>query len=103
MTCPLTVTVRHDLGAPEARRRVDLGFRRFAQQIGVASADVEKDWKDNRLSFSAPTMGETASGRVEVADDVVEILIDLPDCMNLMARRIGRRLLAEGRGLLEKK
>jgi len=103
MTCPLTVTVRHDLGAREAKRRVDLDFRRFAQQIGVRAGDVEKDWKDNRLSFSALTMGETTSGWVEVADNVVDILVELPDSMALMARRIGRRLLREGERLLEKK
>lgn len=103
MTRPLAVTVRHDLGAAEAKRRIDKGFRRFAQQIGAAAEHVEKDWKDNRLSFSTLTMGEMATGCVEVEDDAVEIRIDLPDSIGLMAPRIGRRLLREGQRLLEKK
>jgi len=66
-------------------------------------ADIKKDWKDNQLSFKAVTLGEPASGRMNVEDQVVEIVVDLPDSLGLMARRIGRGLLREGERLLEKK
>ncbi|HEX6865933.1 MAG TPA: polyhydroxyalkanoic acid system family protein [Caulobacteraceae bacterium] len=103
MTRPLAVTVRHDLGAAEARRRVDKGFRRLAQQIGVGLGTIEKDWKDNELAFSTATLGEAVSGRVSIEDERIRIVVDLPDFLGLMARRIGSRLRREAERLLEKK
>ncbi len=103
MTRPLAVTIRHDLGAAEAGRRVDKGFRRLAREIGGGLGEIRKDWKDNELVFSVDTPGEAASGRVAVGDDAVEITVDLPDFLGLMARRIASRLLREGERLLEKK
>jgi len=103
MTGPAAITVGHERGAAEAGRRVETGLRRFSRQIGAASSELEKDWKDNHLSSPTPTTGESACGRVEVAGDAVDIGLDLPGWMNPMARGSPGRGRPGGRRLFEKK
>lgn len=103
MNRPLTVTVPHALGAAEARRRLDEGFDRLSAQMGGMLGQIEKSWKDNRLSFSAVAMGQVATGHIDVADDSAEIVVNLPGFLGMLANKIAGRLRREGQILLEKK
>ena len=103
MNPPLTVNVPHKLGAAEARRRVDEGFGQLAGQMPQGMAQIEKSWKDNRLSFSAMAMGQVATGHLDVTDEAVEIVVHLPGLLGVMAGTIAGKLRREGQILLEKK
>ena len=103
MTKPLTVTIPHALGAAEARRRIDAGFAQLTQQLPGGVGQVEKSWKDNRLSFSLAAMGQVATGHLDVADDAVDIVVHLPGFLAMLAGKIGGKLRQQGQILLEKK
>jgi hypothetical protein len=103
MTRPLTVTVPHALGVAEARRRLDTGFAQLTQQMPGGMGAIEKNWKDNRLSFSAMAMGQVATGHLDVTDDAVNIVLHLPGFLGMLAGKIGPALQRQGQILLEKK
>ena len=104
MTRPVTVTIPHELGVAEARRRIDTGFTRLEKQLaGGGLHQVHKAWDGDRMSFAAKVMGQAISGRLDVRDKAVVMEIDLPMMLALIADRIKGRVQKEGQLLLEKK
>lgn len=102
MSKPLTVVIPHQLGRAEARRRLEDGFSRFAHQFGEG-AQVHKIWEGDRLAFSAQVMGQSISGALDVRDDAVNMEVNLPGLLGLIAGKIKGRLEQEGQLLLSKK
>ena len=103
MTRPLSLTIPHALGQTEARRRLDDGFAQLARQMPGGLGEIEKNWKDNRLYFSAAVMGQAVSGHLDVTDEAVDVVLHLPGMLGMLAGRIAERLRREGQILLEKK
>jgi putative polyhydroxyalkanoate system protein len=103
MSRPITVTLPHELGAAEARRRVESGFDKLEQQISGGLAQVEKSWAGDTLSFSAKAVGQSVTGRLQVLESAVKMEVDLPPFLSLIADKIQGRLKKQGRLLLEKK
>ena len=56
MSKPVTVTIPHELGQAEARRRIEEGVARAAQQFGDG-VKLTKAWEGDRLSFTAKVVG----------------------------------------------
>ena len=105
---PKTVTVRipHDLGKHEARRRIEEGFGRLRQQMGgglLGMVKFDDRWVGDQLQFSGGTLGQVVTGRVDVGADAVNIELDLPELLAVIANRIAGRMQQEGQLLLEKK
>ena len=103
MAQPLTVTIPHQLGVAEARRRIDIGFADFAQKMGNAPGALERRWEGDRLSFSLTSFGQAISGYVTVAAASVTIELLLPGFLAMLASKVKGRLQREGQLLLEKK
>lgn len=103
MAQPVTVTIPHQLGAAEARRRIDEGMSQFVGQIGGAAQNFKQAWTGDRLDFSASVMGQALSGAIHVLEDNARIELVLPGLLGLMAGKIKGRLQQEGQLLLDKK
>jgi hypothetical protein len=104
MATPITITIPHKLGKAEARARIEQGFDQLKGQIASANlAQFEHAWTDDRLSFSARTLGQTITGRLDVSDRDLKIEVDLPAFLVGLGDRIAGKLRREGRLLLEKK
>jgi hypothetical protein len=103
MTRPVSIDIPHELGAAEARRRIEEGFGRIEQQLGGGMAQVQKSWDGDRMSFAAKVMGQSITGRLDVQEKQVAMQIDLPTFLALMADKITGRVKKEGQLLLEKK
>jgi len=102
MSKAVTVTIPHELGRAEAKRRVDAGFGDLSRHLGGLGA-VTQSWDGDRLSFSFATMGQAISGAIDVADQAVRIEVLLPNLLALMADKVKGRLQKDGQLLLEKK
>lgn len=102
MSKAVTVTIPHELGRAEARRRVDAGFGDLSKHLGGLGA-VTRTWEDDRLSFAFQAMGQAISGTIDVADHAARIEILLPNLLALMAGKLRGRLQKEGQLLLERK
>ncbi len=104
MSAPLQITIPHQLGVVEARRRIAEGFDQLMRQSAVTSlARITQTWEGDSLHFHASALGQELRGRVRVNPASVHIEIDLPMLLANMADAIGGRLQRRARLLLEKK
>jgi putative polyhydroxyalkanoate system protein len=103
MSKPVIVNLPHELGRAEARRRLEGGFGRIRDQIGVKALAFTERWEGDRMHFDAGAMGQKVTGRVEVFDKSVRIEVDLPWFLAAIAQKIQGRVQNAGTLLLEKK
>lgn len=101
---PVSITIPHQLGQAEAKRRIEQGFGQLQSQItGKGLASVNKSWAGDVLTFSANVVGQSVRGQLKVLADTVEMEIELPEFLAMLANTIKGRLQKQGRLLLEKK
>lgn len=103
MSKAVTLTLPHELGRAEARRRIDEGFASFSQHMGAVAGVLTKSWTGDRLSFVFQALGQEISGHIDVEDAAIRLEVLLPNLLALMAETVKRRLRKEGQLLLEKK
>lgn len=98
----VTLTLPHDLGRTEARRRLDAGFGDLARHLGGVGS-ISRTWNGDRLEFAFAIMGQVANGLVDVEDRSVRLEIVLPGLLGAIAGKLKARLRHGGQLLLEKK
>jgi hypothetical protein len=103
MARPISVTIPHQLGRAEARRRVDEGFFDLSRHLGAAAGALDRRWDGDRLDFSLAVMGQAVAGHVAVAEAYVTVEVVLPGLLALVAGRVQGTLREEGQLLLTRK
>src|SRR5262249_32296983 len=109
MARPVSVTIPHNLGKVEARRRIDEGFGKMQQQMASglgamgSMLSFKQSWEGDQLNFEGGALGQKMTGRIDVRDDAVDIQIDLPDMLAAIADKVVGKLKSEAQILLEKK
>jgi hypothetical protein len=101
MAKPLTVSIPHQLGVTEARRRLETGLAEMTSRLPGGAAKIEQRWEGDRLLFDAQISGQSITGALEVMADAVRMEIVLPGILGLLAGKIGGRLKDEGQKLLK--
>ncbi len=101
MSTPITVTIAHQLGAAEARRRIEAGFENISRQM-PGSGTSRRHWDGDRLSFSVTALGQTISGTLHVLDAAVVLRIELPGVLGMIAHGLKGRLQNAVQLLLKK-
>jgi len=101
MNKAITVSIPHQLGRAEARRRIEDGFGDFSRHLG--GGGLTKAWTGDRLDFSLQAMGQAITGFLDVADDVVRVEVLLPGFLTMIAGKVKGTLQKEGQLLLTKK
>jgi len=102
MSKPVVVSIPHQLGRAEARRRVDEGIGRLTQQF-AAMGEVRSAWEGDVLRFTVATFGQAISGLVAVEEQAVRVEVVLPGFLAMIAAKVKGRLQKEGQVLLEDK
>jgi hypothetical protein len=103
MSTPLAISIPHQLGRAEARRRIETGFANLIGQFPGGVGACTQRWDGDLLTFSLTGMGQTISGIVEVLDASVKMEIELPGVLGLLASGLRGRLQKAGQLLLTKK
>jgi hypothetical protein len=103
MTRPISISIPHELGVAEAKKRLENGFGKLEKEISGGLAQVEKHWEGDRLVFLAKGMGQRVSGRLDVLERSIAMEIDLPEFLAVIADTIKGRVKKQGMLLLEKK
>ena len=104
MPRPVTVNIPHTLGKDEARRRLESGFGNLQQHMtgGIGGLlSFQQRWEGDQLNFEGGGLGQKITGRVAVLPDSVQIQLDLPEILALLADRIAGTLKKEGQKLLK--
>jgi hypothetical protein len=103
MAAPIKVSIPHQLGRADARRRIEAGFTNIVRQLpGSGGAHSEK-WEGDRLTFSVGAMGQNVTGVIDVFDATVTMEIELPGVLGMIASGLKSRLQKAGQLLLTKK
>ncbi len=103
MSKPLVVSVPHQLGREEAVRRLKDGLRWAREKYGTIISIQQEDWNDNQLDFRVATLGQSASGVINVSDTDVTLAVQLPWLLAKFAEKAQTMLQKQGHLLLEKK
>ena len=104
MARPVTITLSHDLGKEEARRRIEEGFAKLkGAMTGGMMFKFKESWEQDKLSFTAKGLGQTITGEIDVFPAHVRIVATLPGLLASLAETITGKVEREGRLLLEKK
>ena len=103
MAAPLTISIPHQLGRAEARRRIETGFAKLVQQMPGSSGASSQRWDGDRLTFGVAAMGQTLSGVIDVLDTSVTMEIELPGFLGVLASSLKSRLQKAGTLLLTRK
>lgn len=102
MVAPLIVSIPHDLGRDEARRRLQAGLTRAASRVPILNVD-EEIWDGDRMAFRVRALGQTAAGHVDVQDDHVRLEVTLPWLLQRFAEITQLTIRKQGRLLLGKR
>ena len=103
MTSPLVISIPHQLGRAEARRRIEGGFGKVIRLLPGGSGTPSERWEGDRLIFSVAAAGQTVSGVIHVGDAEVKMEIELPGLLRVIAGGLRHRLQKAGQLLLTKK
>jgi hypothetical protein len=102
MATPITVSIPHQLGRAEARRRIETGFAKIIHLLPGSAGNRNERWDGDRLTFSVTAMGQTVAGVVDVLDAAVTMEIELPGVLGVIASGFKDRLQKMGELLLTK-
>ncbi|MFA5951284.1 MAG: polyhydroxyalkanoic acid system family protein [Hyphomicrobium sp.] len=102
MTRPIVVSIPHKLGRDEAARRLKRGLATASDSLHVLTIDEEL-WSGDSMTFRVRALGQAASGKVDVGDDVVRLEVVLPYVLQKFAEMAQKVLRTRGQLLLEKK
>ena len=103
MPTPITISLPHQHGRVEARRRIESGFAKVVQSLPGGAAGYSERWEGDRLVFSATAMGQTVSGVIDVLDTVVKMEIVLPGALGILAGGLKNQLQKAGMLLLTRR
>jgi hypothetical protein len=102
MAKPLEITISHALGKDGAKRRVDESIARIHAQLAGLVSSVEQEWQGDRLKFRLGALGQAIAGEIEVFDESLRIVVDLPGVLGLLGGTIAERVRRQGALLLGK-
>jgi hypothetical protein len=99
---PLVVTISHQLGREEAKRRLDNTLGHIRSQLAVFVTATEYGWTGHSLDFSLTALRQNIIGRIDVEDRLVRVELGLPPLLSWLGRTITQRIRREGVRLLDR-
>ena len=101
----ISLTLSHDLGKEEARRRIESGFGELQSSMtgGMMFKFTEEWTAEDSLTFSARGLGQNIHGVIDIFPQHVRIEATLPTVLAAIAETITGKMEKEGKLLLEKK
>ena len=103
MATPITISIPHQLGRAEARRRIEAGFAKLIHQVPGSGGASSERWEGDRLTFATGVMGQTIAGVIDVLETTVTMEIELPGLLGMIASGLKDRLQKAGTLLLTRK
>jgi hypothetical protein len=103
MSKPLVVSIPHNLGKAEAKRRLQGGLTQLKSQFGDKIASVEETWAEDQMDFRVGALGQSINGNLQVFDEQVRVEVQLPWLLAMVAEKAKNFIQKQGTLMLEKK
>lgn len=100
MANPITIDIPHRLGAAEARRKLEGSVTQIAGIVPGGSLKSHR-WEGNTLFFEIEALGQRVGTRLDVFNDHIHAVLDLPPMAALFADSIKAKLRGMGTKLLQ--
>ena len=96
----LTISIPHQLGRDEAKRRLSEGASQLLSQQGGLLGRVEQRWDGDTMHFLVAAAGQSVSGTAHVTEQTVNLDIALPWMLSLLAGTVKKQIEQQGHKLL---
>ena len=100
MSQPISVDLPHNLGADEAKRRIEANLHSLGSKL-PAGADVPPAWEGDQLGLEIAMLGQEVDARLDVCDASVRVTVLLPPALAFFGQAIEAGLRQGGAALLE--
>jgi hypothetical protein len=100
MAQPLVVVIPHQLGAEEARRRIEAGLEKMRAQFASQLSASEVAWAGDQAAVHVAAMGQRIDAKLDVAPDNVRVEIVLPWLLARFAEKAQGWLTKAGTDIL---
>lgn len=100
MNQPVDIDIPHKLGRAEAKQRMTNGFGKLTDYI-PGSTVTQHQWEGDTLTFTLEALGQRIGARMDVFDDRVHAVFDLPPMLAMFAGKVRDQLARGGQKLLE--
>ncbi len=97
---PVTVNIPHKLGLAEAKSRIGSGIHRLSEIIPGATL-TDHHWQGDHLHFTLDAVGQRIISEMQIREDEVYAIFDLPPMLAMFANKIKEKLLKETPKMLE--
>jgi hypothetical protein len=99
-THPVAVTIPHQLGKDEARRRVKAGLERVCARYPAELKVAEEKWVGDHMSFRVALLGQNTTGTIDFADAELRVNVALSWLMAHQAGDAEAMIKKEGAAML---
>jgi putative polyhydroxyalkanoate system protein len=96
----VSVSIPHQLGRAEAKRRIQEQAVTIFQQQGSPVANFRETWSGDTMQFTAGVMGQSINGDIVVGEQDVRFNIALPWLLAMVAGTVKQKIEQQGRHLL---
>jgi putative polyhydroxyalkanoate system protein len=96
----LTMSIPHQLGRVEAKRRIEQYAAQMLQQYGHLLGQVTQRWNGDTLEFLLVSAGQSVTGQIIVEEQVVRVEIALPWIFTMLTGTVKQQVEQQGRLLL---
>ncbi len=96
----MSVDVPHNLGAAEARRRIEGGTGQLVNRL-PAGATAKPTWVGNRLQLDISALGQELKANLDVQETLVRVEVVLPPALAFLRPLIETGIRRTGAELLE--
>ena len=100
---PVIVSIPHHLGREEAVRRIKSGLAAARSNYSALLNIREETWDGDSLVFNMSAFGQSAAGRIDIAEDHVRLEVTLPWLLAKFAEKLTPAIRKEATLMLEKK
>lgn len=97
----MRVSLPHDLGREEVRRRLHERHHEIAHFFPPGMADLDTRWRDDdHMDMVITIVGQQLKGAIDIHDESVTIEMQLPLALSFLRGTIERAMKKEGTRLL---
>lgn len=100
MGVPVTVNIPHKLGLDDAKSRIGAGIHTLGESVPGATL-TDHHWEGDTMHCTLLAMGQRVACEMQVRDDEVYGIFDLPPMLAMFANKIKQKLQKEAPKMLE--
>jgi hypothetical protein len=100
MAKAITLSLPHNLSEAEVKSRMMSGIAAARSKHPEILKNAQESWTNNRMDFRATALGQSITGRADVRPQTVDISVELPVMLAILADRLRPQIESEARKLL---